>query len=60
MPEVVKCPACADRKQQERIGRVSVETGGSQPPPALYRCGACAYLYTVPKLEDRSPVDRPL
>jgi rubredoxin len=59
MPEVVKCPACADRKQQERIGQVHSDKLGVASL-ALYRCGACDFLYMVPKLESRKPDDRPL
>jgi hypothetical protein len=58
VPKPVKCPACADKKQQERLGQVSLDNRG-EPPPALYRCCACGYLYTVPKLEDYKPADGP-
>ncbi|HVX14453.1 MAG TPA: hypothetical protein VHC22_24920 [Pirellulales bacterium] len=53
MPEVVKCPACADQTSQEWIRSVRTDDplpGG--PIPSLYRCHRCGFLYTVPKLED--------
>jgi hypothetical protein len=37
---------------------VSLDSQAGKRPPALYRCGACKYLYTVPKLPDRKPAEK--
>jgi hypothetical protein len=59
MPETVKCPACADQTQQQLMGHVSIDNQpAKRPPPALYRCGACKFLYTVPKLADHKPAEK--
>ncbi|HEV3445022.1 MAG TPA: hypothetical protein VG099_10290 [Gemmataceae bacterium] len=49
MPEVVKCPACADQKKQECLGELTKQNGREmEPPVVLYRCVACDFLYLVP------------
>ena len=53
MHDAAKCPSCADEGQQELMGFVSLNHQQMrEPPPALYRCLACGYLYTVPALCD--------
>jgi hypothetical protein len=55
MPEVVKCPACADEPRQELLGYIALKDQPAKPSAsALHQCGACDFLYTVPKLVQRS------
>jgi rubredoxin len=60
MPDAIKCPACADETKQERIENVALDKKTVRPEPlAIYRCGACDLLYTVPRLTDRHGADAP-
>ncbi len=51
MPDVVKCPACANNMKQKFIGNLLRPSAGEGVPmPSLYKCGACGYLHVVPPL----------
>lgn len=48
-----KCPSCGDKDTQRNVGQVqSKHHDKAHVAITLYRCAACSFLYTVPKLEE--------
>lgn len=54
----MKCPYCGDETKQRDWGEIKPKgTAVKLPAPVLYRCGNCAFLYTVPPLVDHDEQD---